>query len=109
MTMLFDPPSMSFLTDRDTLHLSALRELNAATATLVRDDVRLRFTQELKNIDVHCEALEFLDSSGLGALISMQKLVAQRGGMLRLLHPRPSIMQVLELTRLHRLFDIVQA
>ena len=89
------------------LTISNLRELTASTAAEAKNQARLRFTKDLSGIDFDCHDLEFLDSSGLGALISLQKLAHERQGIFRLLSPRPVIMQILELTRLHRIFEIV--
>lgn len=90
-----------------TLHVSAIPELTAGTAPLIKSHLRLDFADGLMNIDFDCSTLDFVDSSGLGALISMQKLASERGGKLRLLAPKPTVVQVLELTRLHRIFEIV--
>lgn len=89
-----------------TLHIADLRELTAGTAPGFKTQVRTRFLPELSHIDFDCGSLDFLDSSGLGALISIQKMATERGGRFRLLHPKPAIVQVLELTRLHRIFEI---
>jgi anti-sigma B factor antagonist len=50
----------------------------------------------------------FLDSCGLGALISLHKTACTRNGAVRLLNPTPPVQQILELTRLHRVFEIVK-
>lgn len=90
-----------------TLQVSEIHELTAATAPEVKNHLRLQFADGLVNIDFDCSSLMFVDSSGLGALISMQKLANERGGKLRLLAPKATMLQVLELTRLHRVFEIV--
>lgn len=90
-----------------TLLVSEVPELTAGTASEIKEQVRLRFGPELTDIELHCEGLEFVDSSGLGTLISMQKLAVLHGGSFRIVHPSPSVMQVLELTQLHRIFTIV--
>ena len=51
----------------------------------------------------------FVDSSGLGALISLHKHLSERDGKVRLLNPRQSVLQLLELTRMHRIFEIERA
>lgn len=91
----------------NTLLVSEVKELTSATAPEVKNHLRLHLVGGLMNIDFDCASLMFIDSSGLGALISMQKLANERGGKLRLLAPKPAVLQVLELTRLHRVFDIV--
>lgn len=90
-----------------TLHVTGIHELTAGVAPDVKNQVRQNFADGLINIDFDCAYMDFIDSSGLGALISMQKLANERGGKLRLLAPKPSVVQVLELTRLHRVFEIV--
>ncbi len=91
----------------NTLYVSNIRELTAGTAPDLKNQLRLHFAEGMSHIECDCSCLEFIDSSGLGALISMQKLANERGGKLRLLSPKASVIQVLELTRLHRVFEIV--
>lgn len=90
-----------------TLHVTEIRELTAGVAPDVKNQLRQHFAEGLIDIDFDCSTLDFVDSSGLGALISIQKLANERGGKLRLLSPKPSVIQLLELTRLHRVFEIV--
>ena len=92
---------------KSTLLVSDIHELTAATSPDVKNHVRFSFEKGMTNLDLDCSRLDFVDSSGLGALISMQKLANERGGRLRLLSPKPTVVQVLELTRLHRVFEIV--
>lgn len=51
-------------------------------------------------------AVEFIDSSGLSALIGALKATRRHGGNIGLLNPAPTVRTVLELTRLHRVLDI---
>ena len=90
-----------------TLHVSDICELTAGTAQDAKKHLSIQFTDGLENIDFDCSTLEFVDSSGLGALISMQKLANGRSGKFRLISPKPAVVQVIELTRLHRVFEIV--
>ncbi|SRR6266508_725162 len=48
-----------------------------------------------------------VDSSGLGALISLDKTMRIRKGLVRLLNPSQPVLTILELTRLHRVFEVV--
>jgi anti-sigma B factor antagonist len=92
----------------DTLTIEGIKELSAANANAFRDQVRGALSEPLKNIDVDMSESMFLDSCGLGALISLHKTACTRGGMVRLLNPTPPVQQILELTRLHRVFEIVK-
>ena len=52
-------------------------------------------------------SVTFIDSSGLGALVSALKRLKQvdPAGDIRLAHVQPSVMAVLEIIRLHRVFS----
>ena len=91
-----------------TLLISGLTELNAANAGGVRDAVRTVLTPGITTLDIDLSETGFLDSSGLGALIALHKTVATTQGVVRILNPTPTALQILELTRLHRVFEIVK-
>ena len=92
----------------DTLSVGGVKELSAANANAFRDQVRGSLADKLKNIDIDLSQTMFLDSCGLGALISLHKTACTRSGAVRLLNPTPPVQQILELTRLHRVFEIVR-
>ena len=91
-----------------TLALSEIPELNATNSAALRDDARAALKDELITIDVDLSQTRFVDSSGLGTLIALHKTMCARGGCVRILNPTPSVQQILELTRLHRVFEIVK-
>jgi len=93
--------------DAQTTVVTGLLELVAANAAQVRDEIRAALPASTINLDLDLSALTFLDSSGLGALISLHKTLRSRNGSVRLLKPAPNVLQILELTRLHRVFEIV--
>lgn len=67
----------------------------------------LRLLEEgRRQLVVDLSALAFIDSSGLGALLSGYKNATQRGGTLVLCGPQPRVRAMFELTRLNRVFDI---
>ena len=59
-------------------------------------------------LDLELSRLVSVDSSGLGSLIALHRTLRLRGGTVRLIRPTASLVQILELTRLHRLFEIVR-
>ena len=85
------------------------RELNAANANAFRDQIRSAMSDSLKNIEIDLSQAIFLDSCGLGALISLHKTACSRRGLVRLVNPAVPVQQILELTRMHRIFEIVKA
>jgi anti-sigma B factor antagonist len=94
---------------KQTLSITGLSELSAANAVAFRDQTRAALTDQIKTLDVDMSLTRFVDSSGLGALISVHKTLVSRGGTVRILNPTPTAQQILELTRLHRVFEIVKA
>ena len=64
---------------------------------------------EHKNIDIDMSRVVFMDSSGIGFLIGLQKNAAQHGKKLRLLAPQPAITKLLAMLKLNEFFDIVAA
>ncbi|MCP5519252.1 MAG: STAS domain-containing protein [Verrucomicrobiales bacterium] len=90
-----------------TLRVTDLPEMTAANATDVRDAVRKVITPDCRTLQLDLSQTSFLDSSGLGALVGLHKTMRLQEGILQILHPTPAVMQLLELTRLHRLLEIV--
>ena len=50
--------------------------------------------------------LEYISSAGLRVLVATQKMMAQRGGNLRLLSPNDDVQEVFEMTGLADVFNI---
>lgn len=98
---------MTFHSQAKTLEVSGITELNASNATAFRDQVRAELRTDHEQIDFEFSKTAFLDSSGLGALIGLYQSIASRGGRIRILNPQPQVRQILELTRMHRRFEIV--
>jgi anti-sigma B factor antagonist len=98
---------MKVQTRGDTLAITGLKELAAANSQSFRDQVRSALTNDQRSIEIDLSETMFVDSCGLGTLISLHKTVCARNGQVRLLHPTPPVRQILELTRMHRIFEIV--
>ncbi|MCF6179755.1 MAG: STAS domain-containing protein [Geopsychrobacter sp.] len=58
------------------------------------------------NLIIDLAAVRFVDSSGLGALVSGFKNASAREGSLKLCNLQPQVRSMFELTRLHRVFEI---
>lgn len=83
---------------------------------LVADDGDTSFTNRITallafghtNLAVDCARVTYIDSGGIGALVSMFLRVARRGGRLKLLRPSDRVRRVLEMTRLIDVFEIFE-
>jgi anti-sigma B factor antagonist len=95
--------------DGECLSISDIPELTAMNSALFRDEVTSNLNESLSVIEVNLSQTRFMDSSGLGALFALYRATVQRDGMvLRLLNPVPEIEQLLELTQMQQLFEIVR-
>lgn len=61
-----------------------------------------------QNLLVDLKEVRFIDSSGLGALVSGFKNATTNHATLRLACLQPQVRSMFELTRLHRVFEIFQ-
>jgi anti-anti-sigma factor len=70
---------------------------------------RERISQLLKEkktaILLNFEKVEFIDSSGVGALIKTLTSVTRAGGKLKGLHPGPMVQKILKITGVYALFE----
>jgi anti-sigma B factor antagonist len=94
----------------DILTVTNIKELAAGNAEAFRDEVRGALASDIKAIEIDLSDTDFIDSCGLGALISLYKSVNDGNETVpvRLLNPTSSVQQLFELTRLHRVFEIVK-
>lgn len=100
---------MKIQTQGETLRISEVEQLGAANSNSFRDEARAALTEQQKNIEIDLSQTQFLDSCGLGSLIALHKTACSRQGMVRLKNPTPPVLQILELTRMNRIFDIVKS
>lgn len=100
---------MKLQSNGDTLRVFAVKELSATTSNSFRDEARRAFGDGQTNIEIDLSQTTVVDSCGLGALVALHKTVSSRGGALRLVNPNPAVQQILELTRMHRIFEVIKA
>jgi anti-sigma B factor antagonist len=106
---------MTFTTEKIEPDIAVIRgagKLNMVTAPELRALV-LRVIAEGENkVVVDLSGIEFMDSSGLGALVGCLKTARQAGGDLRMAAPSPQVSMVLKLSNLDRVlasFDNAEA
>ena len=77
--------------------------LNMVSAPLLREAVAEAIAAGRPRIVVDLSAIEFMDSSGLGALVGCLKTARQAGGDLRISAPSEQVVMVLQLSNLDRI------
>jgi anti-sigma B factor antagonist len=81
-------------------------EVDVSTAPQLRQALMELAAEGRCEVVVALDGVEFLDSTGLGVLVSGLKRFRTMGGDLILVCTRPRILRVLELTRLDRAFAV---
>ena len=80
--------------------------LDAHNSGELKIEMQKLFEEGNKNILVDLKDVRFIDSSGLGALVSGFKNAISHQGNLKLSSLQPQVKSMFELTRLHRVFEI---
>ena len=77
-------------------------------ATLLRDRIRQLSNSGQKKILLDLADLTYLDSSGIGALVSSFATVRNQGGHLKLLKLSKRVQDLLLLTKLYTVFEVFE-
>jgi len=80
--------------------------LDAHNSSELKTQMLNLFEEGKTNLIVDLEMVRFVDSSGLGSLVSGFKNASARNGNLKLCSLQPQVKSMFELTRLHRVFEI---
>ncbi len=99
---------MKISNDGQTLRISDIAELTAVNSGAFREEVNAALRESPAVVEIDLAKTRFLDSSGLGALFALYRIAGESSGTtLRLLNPTPEVRQLLELTQMQQLFEIV--
>jgi len=98
------------LTTRDVHHVTIVDirgriTLGEETGTL-RDAVRDLIAKGKKKIILNLAHVDYIDSSGVGELVSSLTTVRNAGGELKLLNLTQKVHDVVQVTKLYTIFDI---
>ncbi|MCE5286288.1 MAG: STAS domain-containing protein [Pelosinus sp.] len=76
-------------------------------ALLLRTKALAYFAEGHKNFLIDLSKVDYIDSSGLGVLVSLQKRALEHQGALQLHGLTGVVLELFELTRLNKIFEIV--
>lgn len=82
--------------------------LDAHNSEELKAEMNRLFAGGSKELIVDLKDVRFIDSSGLGVLVSGFKNASSRQGSIKLSGLQTQVKSMFELTRLHRVFDIFQ-
>jgi len=93
-----------------TLSVTGLRELNATNAQAFHSALTRDLAYDLEAIEIDLSHTHDVDGVGLGALVALYETakghLKREGFALRLTNPTSTVQQMIELARLHHLYEI---
>ncbi|HZM09189.1 MAG TPA: STAS domain-containing protein [Candidatus Limnocylindrales bacterium] len=75
-------------------------------SSLLREIVKDLLSKGQKNILLNLGDISYIDSSGIGELVSAFTSVRNQGGELKLLHLTKKVHDLLQITKLYTVFDV---
>jgi anti-sigma B factor antagonist len=97
---------MNVVADNDTVRVTGLDRLGASNCAEFKQVIKLHLSEASRVVELDCALIRFIDSDGLGSLISVHKWLAPRAGKVRLLQPLPVVRQLLKLLHFDEIFEI---
>ena len=91
--------------DRTLVTLSG--ELDAATATLLYDQLSDLEVEDVQHVVLDLAQVSFMDSTGLSVIVTEHKRLQHVGGGLTIFAPPSSVRRLFEITGLDAVLDIV--
>lgn len=95
-----------FIEDRDVWIFFPEGDLDIYTTPKFREEVMKSFKEVKGDIELDCKDLKYVDSTGLGALISILKNVKEYEKNVYLVNVKPNIRKLFDITQLDKLFII---
>ena len=80
--------------------------LDRALAPKFREDAARAIQNTSGTVEIDCSPLEFIDSSGVGALLHAHNSLTQERRPIRLVGVGKNVLTILELMQVHRVFDV---
>ena len=87
---------------RDTI----LREWLRMAPAMLRKTIRQLVEEAHTNILLNLADVDYIDSSGIGELVSAYTAVRSKGGELKLLHLTKKVHDLLQITKLFTVFEV---
>jgi len=87
------------------VHASGKLTLGAG-GTALRDTLHVLAQKGHKKFLVNMAGVDFIDSFGIGELVRSYATVRKQGGELKLVHVTQKVHDLLQITRIHTLFEI---
>lgn len=86
--------------------LSLNGRLDLASGAALKEEVKKLFEKEINQVHLNMAKVDFINSSGLGALVSIMKEVRVQKGRLTLSNLATYVQEIFDITQLSHIFEI---
>jgi anti-anti-sigma factor len=104
-----DPLQIEIQSSEDRTLVTLSGELDAATANLLYDQLSDLEVEDVQHVVLDLAQVTFMDSTGLGVIVTEHKRLEHTKGSLTIFSPPSSVRRLFEITGLDGVLDIVPA
>ena len=91
----------------DILFITDITDLGASHAPLFKELARNCLEEKHRHLEADFASVRFVDSVGLGALLSVHKRLCERQSRLRLINPSKMVHQFMQMLHMDQVYEIV--
>ena len=92
----------------EILSFDNVSKLNILIAQTLKEEVAQYLTKANTKLVLNLEGVEYVDSSGFGALLSILRNAKNNDSQFKICHISPEVMELVRLLQLHNVFDICE-
>ncbi|QSX05176.1 STAS domain-containing protein [Sedimentibacter sp. zth1] len=92
--------------EENYIEVLPIGEVDIYTSPKFKENVLNTINNSNKNIIINAEKLEYLDSTGLGALMSILKTTKENHIEIKIKNLKPNIYKLFDITGLNKVFNI---
>lgn len=93
--------------EEGSLILSLFGELDVYSTPKFKEEVKSAYEENKLNIILDCKNLEYMDSTGLGSLIYLLKIVNEDNKKISIKNLSKQILKLFKITKLDEIFEIM--
>jgi anti-sigma B factor antagonist len=90
----------------EILTFDNVNKLNILIAQTLKEEVAQYLTKSNSKLVLNLEGVEYVDSSGFGALLSILRNAKNNDSQFKICRVAPEVMELVKLLQLHNVFDI---
>lgn len=91
--------------DASNLIIKLKGPLDLHTAQDFKEQVKKQLSKKINNIVLDLEIIDFIDSSGIGAILSLYKKIENKGGKIVIINMSPTLKRIFEVSGILKIIE----